>query len=113
MKEIAEKSKLAAMELRSIDNIKRKEVLIKIASLLEEKSKDILTANVKDIVAARESNLSSAMVDRLILNDDRVKAMANGVRDVANQEDFLGQIVEERVDSSNDPDRQLIWDSGR
>ena len=55
----------------------------------------ILAANEQDLAHARAHGLSSAMIDRLTLNKERVEAMASGIRDVAALPDPVGQIIRE------------------
>lgn len=68
--------------------------LISIADAIERNSEDILLANSKDMAAGRSNNLTSALLDRLELNQDRVAAMADGCRQVASLEDPVGQITD-------------------
>ncbi|MEX2600610.1 MAG: glutamate-5-semialdehyde dehydrogenase [Balneolaceae bacterium] len=53
----------------------------------------ILKANEQDVADGKESGLSGAMVDRLILNDQRLDAMISGVRAIADMEDPVGRIL--------------------
>ncbi len=53
----------------------------------------ILEANKKDVTEAQENGLSDAMVDRLLLNEERIKAMIQGVRDVAALPDPVGRVL--------------------
>src|SRR5207244_9146291 len=61
---------------------------------LEANAGDILFHNEIDVEAARESGLSEALVNRLILNEKSLKAMAQGVCDIAAQADPVGQVLE-------------------
>ena len=70
----------------------KKKLLGDIASRIEEKSKWIVAENRKDLMNAKASGLSSAMIDRLTLNEKRIKAMAEGVRAVARLKDPIGQV---------------------
>lgn len=64
------------------------------ADLLIDNSESILEANAKDVESARESEVPSTVVDRLMLNYARVEAMAQGLRDVALLDDPVGEITE-------------------
>ncbi len=55
----------------------------------------ILTANEKDMAAATAKGLSKAMLDRLLLNEDRVRGMVDGLRSVAQQTDPVGAVLAE------------------
>jgi len=68
----------------------RNNALISMASALEEDEKSILEANAKDIEKAKENGIKEAMVDRLMLNSIRLKAIADAMRKVAALPDPLG-----------------------
>lgn len=55
----------------------------------------ILEANAKDLDYGREKGLSSAMTDRLMLDESRIEAMAGGLRAVASQDDPVGEVLAE------------------
>ncbi len=73
------------------------EVLKDIADLLVIKSGVILTANLKDVAAATEKNLPPAMIDRLTLNDERIRAMAQSVLSIRDLPAPTNQVLEEWV----------------
>lgn len=68
--------------------------LIGMAAAIERETPAILKANAADVAAAR-GNLSEAMIDRLILNEQRISAMAEGLRAVAHLPDPVGNVLEE------------------
>ncbi len=68
----------------------RNNALLSMASALEEDEKAILEANAKDIEKAKENGIKEAMVDRLMLNSVRLKAIADAMRKVAALPDPLG-----------------------
>lgn len=70
----------------------KKELLFDIASRIEKKTKWLVAENHKDLVKARRDGLSSAMIDRLTLNEKRIRAMAEGVRAVARLKDPIGRV---------------------
>ncbi|SEK94961.1 glutamate-5-semialdehyde dehydrogenase [Roseovarius nanhaiticus] len=55
----------------------------------------IIEANAKDMAAARDKGLSAAMIDRLMLDEGRVRAIADGLRAVADQDDPVGRVLAE------------------
>ena len=67
-------SKTLAVLEESIKN----QVLLAMALALREKKQNILTANQQDLTQATQNSLSSSMLDRLTLNDERIEAMASG-----------------------------------
>lgn len=92
---IARNAVVAGRKLKEISTDKKKEALIKVADLLDKKADDIKFRNEIDIEAAREDNLSGALIDRLLLDDKRIKSMTDGIRDVADLDDPVGEIIDE------------------
>lgn len=88
----ARKAKLAAASIASLPAKARKALLVSIADNLLSHSKALIQANQIDLQAARDNNLSPAMLERLEINADTVKGMAQGVLEVANQAEVLGSI---------------------
>ncbi|MCL2389026.1 MAG: glutamate-5-semialdehyde dehydrogenase [Elusimicrobia bacterium] len=88
-------AKKAAHELSIMSAEDKNKILLNIADALEENSEKILFHNAIDVDAAKQSGLDAALIDRLTLTAERVKAMAKGVRDVAKQADPIGEIISE------------------
>ena len=65
-----------------------------IADALEARTAEILEANARDMEAGRASGLDAALLDRLALDEGRVKAMADGVRAIAALPDPVGEVVD-------------------
>jgi glutamate-5-semialdehyde dehydrogenase len=84
----------AARVLAATDTATKDRALHAIADALEGRTPEILEANARDLDAGRESGLSGALMDRLALDDARVKAMADGVRKIAALPDPVGEVVE-------------------
>ncbi len=63
------------------------------AAGLEKNSAGLIAGNKSDLVAAEQKGLSKAMIDRLTLTPDRVKAMADGIREVAALSDPVGEVL--------------------
>jgi glutamate-5-semialdehyde dehydrogenase len=85
----------AARALNSLSSDKKNTILRAMANGLIANTSAILSANTKDISAAEENGLSNAMVDRLRLDEKRVAAIADGIRQVAALPDPVGQIMDE------------------
>lgn len=66
-----------------------------IADTLEENIEKIVSANNVDIENGRQNGLNDGLIDRLMLNDDRIKAMADGARQVASLPDPCGRVLSE------------------
>ena len=56
---------------------------------------DIIAANAKDMAYGRDKGLSAAMLDRLMLDEDRIQGMVDGLRSVAAQDDPVGAVMDE------------------
>lgn len=87
----------AAGALRSCPEDTRNRILNAFSEALIRCTQTILEANAQDVSEARGSGLSEAMTDRLTLNEARIQAMAEGVRDIAALPDPLHRILEERT----------------
>lgn len=83
----------AARTLVATSGQTRKHALRAIAAALEERSDEILAANDLDMQRARDESMHPQMQDRLLLTRERITAMANGARQVADLEDPLGRIL--------------------
>ena len=91
--ELALKARTAARTLSTATSAERKAALYKIAVAIESRSAEILKANGEDIVRAQAEDMHPQMQDRLLLNESRVAAIANGARLVADLPDPLGQVL--------------------
>ena len=91
--ELALKARTAARTLSTTTGAERKAALYKIAEAIESRSAEILHANGEDIARAQAENMHPQMQDRLLLNESRVAAIANGARLVADLPDPLGQVL--------------------
>src|ERR687894_646204 len=87
-------AKAAARELAQVDSATKDRALLAIADALEARAGEILEANARDLEAGRESGLSSALMDRLALDERRVAAMAAGVREIAALPDPVGELID-------------------
>ena len=94
--DIAIAARLAARTLAISSNAERNKVLINIASELETNLDLILEANEIDMAAAKKAGINQSLQDRLLLNEKRVRQMADAARDIAKLADPLGKILVER-----------------
>ena len=90
---IAKDAKIVSKNLRTLSTDSKDNALLNMANSLEKNSKVIIDANKKDIKNAKEKGFSSAMIDRLTLNPSRIKAMADGLREVVALPDPVGEIT--------------------
>jgi glutamate-5-semialdehyde dehydrogenase len=97
MIELARQAKVASRELARLTTAEKNACLEAMAKALEENSAAIQQANAADMVVGAKLGLSTAMLDRLKLEDKRVAAMSRGLREVAELPDPVGRILDERV----------------
>ena len=94
MRERGTKARVAARELARADTGIKNACLFALAQLLVADSRRILDANAQDMREGRAAKLDEAMLDRLELNEDRIIAMADGVKQVAALPDPVGQMTD-------------------
>ena len=82
----------ASKEIRSFSEDKKNKILEEIISSLEKNKKEILDANNLDIQES-EKNLSKAMIDRLLLNDERYEGIINSIKNVIALNDPVGNVL--------------------
>jgi glutamate-5-semialdehyde dehydrogenase len=97
MTRLARQAKAASRELAKLTTAEKNACLLAMATALEQNAGAIKQANALDMDAAAKSDLSSAMLDRLKLDDKRIADMAKGLREVAALPDPVGRILDERV----------------
>jgi len=90
----ADEAKKAARKLAKAGTNEKNKALNLIADKLLERKDEILKSNEKDMQQGRENDLSRALLDRLQLTEARIKGMAQGLRDVASQDDPIGEVPE-------------------
>ncbi len=84
----------AARALALLEAGVRDAALEAIAAALLARSDEILEANARDVEAGREAGLDAALLDRLALDDGRIRAMADGVRTIAALPDPVGELID-------------------
>ena len=97
MAQLGRQAKAAARNLAQLSSAEKNECLLAMACAVEQQADVIQQANGIDMQAGAQSGLSGAMLDRLKLDDKRIAAMANGLREVAALPDPVGRILDERV----------------
>ncbi|MFN2612109.1 MAG: glutamate-5-semialdehyde dehydrogenase [Solirubrobacterales bacterium] len=95
--EICRVAKRASRELALATTAEKNAVLTELAKQLEARSAEIIEANAADLHAAEEAGLGAALLDRLALDDARVAAMAEGVRQIGALHDPVGETIEEKT----------------
>ncbi len=95
--EVLEKGRLAkraSYKMPSLRTEDKNVALERIAKQLLEDEGEILQANQVDLEAGRKNGLSEAVLDRIMLNSDRIKAMVEGIRQVIELQDPIGDVLE-------------------
>jgi len=91
--EIGEKAKAAEVSIRTLGCGVKNQALEAVASELIDRSAEILEANAMDIEHARNSGMKEGLVDRLLLTEDRIRAMAEGLTQIAGLDDPIGEVL--------------------
>ncbi len=93
MLELAKAAQQASRQMAILSSGVKNELLLKMAAALEIAEADLRQENEKDLQAARDRGMAAAMLDRLTLTPERIKAMADGLREVAALPDPVGEIT--------------------
>ncbi|MCL6560883.1 MAG: glutamate-5-semialdehyde dehydrogenase, partial [Firmicutes bacterium] len=91
--EKAKRAKDAARRLAYLSTTVKNAALTAMADALDANVAEIIEANTRDLEAGKARGLSGALLDRLMLNEARVKEMADGLRDVVKLPDPVGEIT--------------------
>ncbi|MEO0293203.1 MAG: glutamate-5-semialdehyde dehydrogenase [candidate division WOR-3 bacterium] len=89
----AKKAKEASRVLAKASTNQKNEALLNMAKNLEDSIDKIIAANKKDMSSAKKAGLSKVLLDRLELNEKRIKGMTKGLREVVQLEDPVGEII--------------------
>jgi len=95
MAEIGKRAKAAQAALATAPRATKDTALTEGAASLRRRQNEILSENAKDMAYGEDKGLSKAMLDRLLLNEDRVEAMAKGLEDIAKLDDPVGTTLAE------------------
>jgi len=94
---LSAQAKRAAGALNLANGRERNRALLHIAKVLTTSRQALMESNATDLASGKAAGLSSAMLDRLELTDARIDAMADAVKQVADQPDPMGEVIEGRV----------------
>ncbi len=97
MTQLAKQAKAASRELARLTTAEKNACLLAMAEAIQQNAAAIISANALDMEAGAKTGLSSAMLDRLKLDDKRIAGMAQGLREVAALADPVGKVLDERV----------------
>ncbi len=93
LEQMGKQAKDAAFILAQLNTTEKNHALSIIAEQLEQQADRILAANQKDIEIAKQNGLSEALIDRLLLTEDRLKGIANDVRHVISLADLWEKLL--------------------
>lgn len=90
---LGQQAKVAGCQIAKLSTAAKNDLLNQVAKALVAESAYIITENAKDMANAKENGISEIMQDRLLLTEDRIAGIAEGVRQVADLQDPIGQVV--------------------
>ncbi|TDX48996.1 glutamate-5-semialdehyde dehydrogenase [Orenia marismortui] len=90
----AKEAKKAAKALANISSVLKNKALLAMADELERSTEEILAANREDMDFGRDNGLPEPLLDRLLLTEERIEGMAQGLREVAQLDDPIGEVLE-------------------
>lgn len=96
MLKMGEQARLAMRSLQSSSSAQRCDAIMRVASNLRSKAEIVVSANKVDVAEAKAARLSAAMIDRLMLDDSRIGAMADALQSIAQLPEPIGQVLESR-----------------
>ena len=93
MEKLGKRAVSAKETVAFLNVIQRQEGLILAADALVAQQAYIIEENQKDIMIARKNKMTEPLIDRLLLNENRIRKMAEGLREIAALPDILGEII--------------------
>lgn len=95
--EMGKNAKQAARVLAQVESDQKNQAILRLANLLWLEREEILARNAGDVSTAERNGLSTAMIDRLTLNESRLEGMAHDLRNLAQLPDPIGETFDEKV----------------
>ena len=89
---IGKSARAAEPFMRNLSTSKKNEVLRAVANRLVEEQSDIIAANEKDMEKGRQNQMPASLLDRLMINEARIAGMAEGLNQIADLDDPIGEI---------------------
>ncbi len=94
MESFLKQASQAKADIARLDGRTKSRILNEMADALERSADKIKEANAVDMQNGKSNNLSSALMDRLMLDDKRIQAMANSLREIASLREPLGRVLD-------------------
>lgn len=86
-------AKGAEAAMRNLPTVKKNQILTAVAGKLLDKTEEILAANAIDIENGKKNQMPDGLIDRLLLTPERVAGMAEGLRQLVELEDPIGEVT--------------------
>lgn len=93
MQILGSRAKQASEQVRLLGQEEKNRGLLKVAEQLVIEKEFILKENQKDIIKAREAGVKESLIDRLLLDEQRIEGMAEGLRQIADLDDPIGEVL--------------------
>lgn len=93
VKDLGRKAREVSPVLASLDSNRKNRALLQMADALEKMASRIMEENRKDVEEGRAAGLKSSFLDRLLLTRDRIKGMAEGLRELVKLDDPIGEVI--------------------
>ena len=87
-------AKDASLAMRTLSSQRKAELINTIADQVLKNSKEIISVNEKECDEAQANGLSESEIDRLFLDENRIQAMCDAAKNVANLQDYIGEVLE-------------------
>lgn len=94
MESFLQEAKASSRVLAMISGREKNRILNEMAQALRENTRDLVNANNLDMADGKKNNLSSALMDRLLLDDSRIEDMAVAIEDIAALKDPVGRVLD-------------------
>jgi len=94
LEEVGKRVKQTTQELRNLSTKKKNEVLLEVANSIKKAKQEILHENEKDIEVALQNGMKDSLLDRLKIDEKRIKDMAKALEKIADLKDPIGETVE-------------------
>ena len=101
MEQFLEKAKSSSRVLSKLSGARKNEVLKAMSVALRKNTQTLLEENAIDMANGKESNLSSALMDRLFLDKGRVEGMAKAIEEIAALKEPIGRVIDGWVTDTN------------
>ena len=94
MEDFLQKAKNASRVLNTLSGKEKNRILNEMAAALQSEKKMLLLENAKDMSDGKKNNLTSALMDRLFLDEQRIDSMAQAIREIAALKEPVGRVLD-------------------